>query len=237
MVANIINVLTTPGETFEIIVNDYNWKKALLPVGLLMVLAILSGMMLQDQIADIQWEQVQKSIESSSRISDDQKDEILSAQYDRIYDSTGGKKLISYLSMAISWPFRIALFALLSLFVGNLALGGGGKYGQVFTLTAFAYSASVVELIIKTPVQYFSDNLMIYTGLGVLGIGEQGEFLNSFLAGVDLFAFWRVFLIAVGMGILYNKSTNTALTAITILWLAGLAILSGIGALAMGIFG
>jgi hypothetical protein len=107
----------------------------------------------------------------------------------------------------------------------------------MFTLTAFAYMPSVVEYIIKTPIQYISDNIMIYTGLGVLGVGEQGEFLNSFLAGIDVFAFWRVYLVAVGMSILYNKSTKSTLSAVTALWIFGIVVFAGMGAAAAGIFG
>ena len=99
------------------------------------------------------------------------------------------------------------------------------------------YLPSVVEYIIKTPIQFITDNIMIYTGLGVLGIGEQGDFINSFLAGIDVFAFWRVFIVAVGIGILYNKSTKTALTAMTGLWIFGLVVFAGMGAAAAGIFG
>jgi hypothetical protein len=118
-----------------------------------------------------------------------------------------------------------------------LFLGGGGKYGQMFTISAFAYLPSVVEYIIKTPIQFITDNIMIFTGLGVLGIGEQGDFINSFLAGVDIFAFWRVFIVAVGVGILYNKSTKTALATMTAVWIFGLIVFAGIGAGAKGIFG
>ena len=70
---------------------------------------------------------------------------------------------------------------------------------------------------------------MIYTGLGVLGIGEQGEFLNSFLNGFDLFAFWRVFIMAIGLSMLYNKTTKTSITVMTSLWVFGLIFFSGIG--------
>lgn len=237
MLGNIINVLTAPGEAYETIVKEYNWKQALLPIGLLMILAVLSGIILQDQIADLQWKQVQKNIESSTRIPEDQKEEILSDQYDRIYNGSVGGAIFSYFAMAVSWPVRIVFFSVLTLLAGNLFFGGAGKYGQVFTLTSFAYSASVVEYILKTPIQYFSNNIMIFTGLGVLGVGDQGEFLNSFLSGIDLFAFWRVFLIAVGMGILYNKETKTTLISMTLLWLTGLAVLSGIGAVTAAMFG
>ena len=89
--------------------------------------------------------------------------------------------------------------------IGNLFLGGGATFGRVFLVASFAYLPSVLEYIIKTPIQYITENLMIFTGLGVLGIGEEGEFLNSFLAGIDLFAFWRVYLMSVGFSYLYNK--------------------------------
>ena len=62
-------------------------------------------------------------------------------------------------------------------------------FGSILVISIgayFAYLPSVLEYIIKTPIQYITENLMIFTGLGVLGIGEEGEFLNSLLAGIDL---------------------------------------------------
>lgn len=230
MFGTIINVITAPSETMGSIVNDFNWKQALYPIALLMTLAIISGIILSDQIADIQWEQIEKSISNNSNIPEEQKEEILSNQYDRIYgESNSWAGMATYFSMAISWPIRIAFWTLFAMITANLFLGGGGSYGKVFTITSFAYLPSVVEYIIKTPVQYISDTIMIYTGLGVLGVGEQGEFLNSFLNGIDLFAFWRVFIMAIGLSMLYNKTTKTSITVMTSLWLFGLIFFSGIG--------
>ncbi|MBT7423299.1 MAG: hypothetical protein HN782_03740 [Candidatus Marinimicrobia bacterium] len=230
MFGTIINVITAPSETMGSIVNDFNWKQALYPIALLMTLAIISGIILSDQIADIQWEQIEKSISNNSNIPEEQKEEILSNQYDRIYgESNSWAGMATYFSMAISWPIRIAFWTLFAMITANLFLGGGGSYGKVFTITSFAYLPSVVEYIIKTPIQYISDNIMIYTGLGVLGVGEQGEFLNSFLNGIDLFAFWRVFIMAIGLSMLYNKTTKTSITVMTSLWLFGLIFFSGIG--------
>ena len=230
MFGTIINVITAPSETMGSIVNDFNWKQALYPIALLMTLAIISGIILSDQIADIQWDQIEKSISNNSNIPEEQKEEILSNQYDRIYgESNSWAGMATYFSMAISWPIRIAFWTLFAMITANLFLGGGGSYGKVFTITSFAYLPSVVEYIIKTPVQYISDNIMIYTGLGVLGVGEQGEFLNSFLNGIDLFAFWRVFIMAIGLSMLYNKTTKTSITVMTSLWLFGLIFFSGIG--------
>ncbi len=89
MIATIINTLTAPGETFDTIVKDYNWKNAMMPLSLIMGLAILSGIILSDQIADLQWEQIQESINNNANISEEQKQEILGSQYDRVYSKSG----------------------------------------------------------------------------------------------------------------------------------------------------
>ena len=231
MIVTMINVLTAPIETMEYIVKDFNWKKSLFPIALLMCLAIISGIILSDQIADIQWDQMEKSISSNSNISEEQKEELLSNQYDRIYSDSGSwAGIFTYISMAISWPLRIAFWALFAMITANLFLGGGGLYSQIFTITSFAYLPSVVEYIVKTPIQYISDNIMIYTGLGVLGIGQQGEFLNSFLNGIDLFALWRVFIMAIGISLFYKKTLKTSMTVMAGLWIFGLIFFAGIGA-------
>ena len=235
MFGTMINVLTAPSETMESIVNDFDWKQALYPIALLMGLAIISGIILSDQIADIQWDQMEKSISNNSNIPDEQKAEILSNQYDRIYgQSNSWAGMATYFSMAISWPIRIAFWNLFAMIAANLFLGGGGSYEKIFTIASFAYLPSLVEYIIKTPIQYLSDNIMIYTGLGVLGVGEQGEFLNSFLNGIDLFAFWRVYIMAIGLSFLYGKTTKTSLIVMVALWLFGLIFFSGLGAFFAG---
>ena len=70
-----------------------------------------------------------------------------------------------------------------------------------------------------------------------LGVGEEGEFLNSLLAGIDLFAFWRVYLMSVGFSHLYNKSSNSTLSILMGLWIFGLIIFAGMGSFFAGMAG
>ena len=122
MFGTMINVLTAPSETMESIVNDFDWKQALYPIALLMGLAIISGIILSDQIADIQWDQMEKSISNNSNIPDEQKAEILSNQYDRIYgQSNSWAGMATYISMAMSWPIRIALSCLKKLIISKIS--------------------------------------------------------------------------------------------------------------------
>ena len=63
---------------------------------------------------------------------------------------------------------------------------------------------------------------------------NEGEFLNSFLNGIDLFAFWRVYIMTIGLSFLYGKTTKTSLIAMGALWLFGLIFFSGLGAFFAG---
>ena len=235
MLSSIINTLTAPKETFQKISENYSLKESLVPLSLIMALAVISSMILSEQIADLQWDQIQQSLNNNPSISEEQKQEILGSQYDRIYSNSGSTALFIYISSAISWPVRILFWSLFSLLICNLMLGVKNQLGKVFTVATFSYLPSVVEYLVKTPIQYSSDNMMIFTGLGALGIGDQGSFMNNFLSGLDIFAIWRVYLTAVGFTFLYNSKINDTIKALGILWISSLIIFSAIGAFFAGI--
>ena len=237
MLSSIINTLTAPKETFQKISENYSLKESLVPLSLIMALAVVSSMNLSEQIADLQWDQIQQSLNNNPSISEEQKQEILGSQYDRIYSNSGSTALFIYISSAISWPVRILFWSLFSLLICNLMLGVKNQLGKVFTVATFSYLPSVVEYLVKTPIQYSSDNMMIFTGLGALGIGDQGSFMNNFLSGLDIFAIWRVYLTAVGFTFLYNSKINDTIKALGILWISSLIIFSAIGAFFAGIGG
>lgn len=237
MLSSIINTLTAPKETFQKISENYSLKESLVPLSLIMALAVVSSMILSEQIADLQWDQIQQSLNNNPSISEEQKQEILGSQYDRIYSNSGSTALFIYISSAISWPVRILFWSLFSLLICNLMLGVKNQLGKVFTVATFSYLPSVVEYLVKTPIQYSSDNMMIFTGLGALGIGDQGSFINNFLSGLDIFAIWRVYLTAVGFTFLYNSKINDTIKALGILWISSLIIFSAIGAFFAGIGG
>ncbi len=237
MLSSLINALTAPSETFQKITNDYNWKQAMIPMLLIMFLAIVSSMILSEQIADLQWDQIQQSINNNPNISEEQKQEILGSQYDRVYSNSGATAIFIYVSSAISWPMRMAFWSLFSMLFANLFLGSKSQFGKVFTVVSFSYLPSVIEYLVKTPIQYISDNMMIFTGLGALGIGEQGDFINNFLSGIDIFAMWRVYLTTVGFTFLYNSKQNDTLRVLGALWIASLLIFSAIGAFFAGLAG
>ena len=213
ILSNVINAYTAPNKVFEAVKN-FEWKKAITPLLILAILGVLSYWVLQDLITDVQYDTVVERIENNSRIPDDQKAETI----EKMGEKMEGAQITSWVASFLGGPVVVFFMALIALFVGNTFMGGSAKYAQLLNITAWAYMINILELIVKIPLMLNKWTLEIYTGLGVLGIGEKGSFLNSLLAGIDIFAIWRIVLIAIGMGLIYNKKTKPYLVAMLVAW-------------------
>ena len=213
VLSNIINIYIAPSKVFKG-VKDFNIKKALVPLLILAVLGVLSFWAIQDLATEVGYDTALERIENSSRIPDDQKEEIIAQMEERM----DGPQITGWVASAFGGPVTVFFMALIALLVGNTFMGGSAKYGQLLNITAWAFMINILETIVKIPLMLNKWTLEVYTGLGVLGIGEKGSFINSLLAGMDVFAIWRIILIAIGMGIIYNKKTQPYAVGMLIAW-------------------
>jgi len=232
--SNIINTYIAPGKVFES-VKDFEWKKALVPMLILAVLGVISYWLIQDMIMDFQYEAGKERIENMSRLSDEQKEEAI-ARMDSQMEG-GVQQIIGWIASALGAPIIVFFMALIALLVGNTFMGGSAKYGQLLNITAWAYMINILETIVKIPLMLSKWTPEVYTGLGVLGIGEKGTFVNSLLAGIDIFAIWRIVLIAIGMGIIYNKKTRPYAIGMLVAWFVLKLIGAGAGTFFGGMAG
>jgi hypothetical protein len=224
---NIVNVYFAPSMTFEAI-KDSTWKQGLVPLLVLVLLGLASMGFLQDLMKDIQYDETMKRIEESSRIPEEQKGAVIAQMQERFDNPSMVSKVVGWATVAISNPIRVLFMTVIVLLIGNTIFGGDVRYGRLLVMTSYVYMLSILEMAVKTPLMLSKWSVDVYTGLGLLGIGEQGGFLHSFLAGFDIFALWRIILIAIGMGILYEKETKTFLWALLGYWILQISIIAGI---------
>jgi len=232
ILSNIINVYTAPSKVFNA-VKDFELKKALIPLLILAVIGVLSFWAIQDLATEVGYDAAIERIENNSRISEEQKTEI----YERIDKQMSGPQITGWIFSFLGGPLTVFFMAIIALLVGNTIMGGSAKYGQLVNITAWVYMINILETIVKIPLMLNKWSLEVYTGLGVLGIGEKGSFINSLFAGIDIFAIWRIGLIAIGMGIIYNKKTKPYLIAMLIAWLLLRLIGAGFSSFVGGIAG
>ena len=229
ILTNILNVFIAPSKVFES-VKDFEWKKALVPLLILTLLGVVSYFFMKDMLMDFQYEAGLEKIESMSRLSDEQKQEAI-ARMDSQMEG-GVQNILGWVFSALGGPITVFFMALIALIVGNTIMGGSAKYGSLLNIAAWAFMVNILEMIVKIPLMLSKWTVEVYTGLGVLGIGEKGSFINSLLAGIDVFVIWRVILIAIGMGVIYNKKTQPYAVGMLTAWF----ILKLIGAGASSFF-
>jgi hypothetical protein len=224
---DVINIYFSPSATFEKI-KDANWKQSIVPFVILILLGVVSVWLLQDLMQEVQFEEAVKRIEQNTRIPDEQKDQIMDDIRDRMADPAPWQVMLGWLAGSLSNPVRVFFMTLFVLIIGNTIMGGNAKYGQLLVMTAYVYMISILEMIVKIPLMLSKWSVEVYTGLGLLGIGESGSFINSFLAGFDLFGLWRIILLAMGMSFIYNKETKPFLWALLIYWVIQITVFAGL---------
>ena len=213
VLSNIINIYIAPIKVFEA-VKDFNLKKAIVPLVILAVLGLISFWAIQDLVTEVGYDTALERIENSSRIPDEQKEEIINKMDERM----SGPNYMGWIFSFLGNPISVLFMALIALIVGNTFMGGSANFGQLLNITAWAYMISILENIVKIPLMLSKWSLEVYTGLGVLGIGEKGSFINSLFASIDIFAIWRIVLMAIGMGVIYNKKTRPYAIAMLVAW-------------------
>ncbi len=231
MINNLINVFLEPREVFTSLKEQNDWKNALIPIVISVLVGIASMMALGELLVEYQISETERAIMESSQIPEDKKEEILEDSLSGIMDPSPAMIAIGYFTSAISIPVRILFMALIIMLIGNFFFGGKAKYSSIMTMTAFTYMIANLEALVKVPLMISQWRMEVYTGLGLLGLGEKGSFLYNFMAGMDLFAVWRVIVLAVGMSVLYNRSTRPFAIAITIYWILQTTFLAFLGSL------
>ena len=232
VLSNVINTYIAPAKVFEA-VKDFNFKKALVPLAILAILGIISFWVIQDLATEVGYETALQNIENNSRIPEEQKEEIIAKMDERM----SGPQYMGWVATALGGPISAMFMALIALLVGNTFMGGSAKYGQLLNIAAWSYMINILESIVKIPLMLQKWSLDVFTGLGVLGIGEKGSFINSFFNGIDIFAIWRIILITIGMGIIYNKKTRPYAIAMLAVWIVLRLIAAGANSFFGGLTG
>jgi len=229
-VKRLMNVFYAPSETFEAFVARRDWKDLWIPLIILALAGLVASVILEDLTIDYRLDNLERVIENSNRIPAERKEEFLNQQYEKTVNPSPTAIVLGYATAILATPARVLFFALVIFMIGNFIFGGEAKYLDLLILSGYVYLINILELLVKIPLMLSKWDMEVSTGLGLLGIGEFGDFIYHFLAGVDVFAFWRVILFAIGMSVIYKKPTGPFLLAITTVWIIILAISAGLGA-------
>ncbi len=152
--------------------------------------------------------------------------------------SVGTIKWMISLSGVSASVLSLLVLAALLLFVFNFLLGGSASYRQCVTVAGWtALATGLVTLPLVLAVMALRGewsvppDQLVQANLGLLfERGASGPFLASLARSIDLFWFWMMFLIAVGMAQAARVSTRSAALTLGALWLVFVLVKAGLAA-------
>jgi len=201
VVSRLIGVVFSPRATFERIVARPRWFAALvIIIGLIALgqFALLSTESGQQAMID---QQVRRTEQWGGTVSDEQYAAIeRMAPYGRYFAVGGVIVFVPIVTFAISG---------IVLGVFNALLGGNATYKQVLAVQTHSGATSVLGMLFTLPLNYLRESMSSPTNLGVFAQAflDDTNFIARFLGTIDVFIIWWMFVIAIGLAVLFKRRT------------------------------
>ena len=217
-----VRVFYAPGETFGAVSRRHTWVDWFAPVLLIALLSLVATHMTLPIIQQMQVEVLQEKLQDMPE-----------ENRQKVMEQAQKASVISAMVMV-----PVGAFALLFILAGVLLLltnfihGGDATYGQMLAVWGYSSLIGIIALIVRVPLMLAKQTMVIHTGPGVLVPEHMLEtFLGRLLAGVDLFTFWQVCVLAIGVAAVANFATRKAFVALLVLWVAWVVVKAALGGL------
>jgi len=201
LAARFLGIITAPRETFRSVAAHPKWL-GIFVVTTLIIAACSAAPLFTDagrqagldkQVSQMQAFGMQVTDEMYGRMQQSMK----MAPY-----TTAGAILIFAPIMALI--FNGILFA-----VFNAVMGGEASFKQLFAVTSHAGVISALGQLFTAPLNLARGAVGSATNLAVLlPMVDEGSFLGRLFGMIDLFVVWWLFVLAIGLGVLYKRRTQ-----------------------------
>jgi hypothetical protein len=206
--SKVLNTFFEPRRVFESLKIKPTW---LVPFLIVIVLAIGSFYYTFPFIMD---QQVQK-IQENERIPEEQKQVIIERMKEQDHPPLWQLAMPPVFGLIV-----LAVVAGILFFVFNVLLGGDSSYRSVLSVYSYSGLVQVASMIVKFPLIMIKGNVNVQTSLALLlSVEAKDTFLYSVLSSFDVFNFWQVILVSMGMGVMYKYGTKKAFITVVILWI------------------
>jgi hypothetical protein len=216
--ARLIGVLTDPKRAFADIVRQPRWW---VPLSLLVILAVAFNVAFTQRVG---WERyLTQTFENNPRMQNMPADQRALAM-ERAVKIT---PIIGYAGAIVGWPVYVLAMAGVLMLVFNVAFRARLKFRQTFGVTSYAQMPVAVSkpleilvMFLKNPDDFNLQNPLAFN-LGAF-LDPQGtpKWLLSLGTSLDLFSFWIVLLLAIGLAAASRKITfGKALVGVAAPWL------------------
>lgn len=227
----IINVFFAPSKTFEALAAKPDWVT---PLIFILLIFLTTSSLLKDVIQKEQAVATREAIMKNPNIPDSQKEQTTE-------QSVSMMKKFWAVGIGVGLIVVIIFYLMGGMFLfvgGSKILKGPGTYLQVLSIFGYSGFIDVLAAIIKIPLMMLNQTMRVDTGLGML-LGEEATRtpLYVFLSKFDIFTFWQLGVLIVGVSVLYKFSKEKSAGLVIGLWLLWVLISVGLTAIGMRVGG
>jgi hypothetical protein len=208
LLARVIGVITSPGETFKHVVRTPKVAGALFVVCLAMALAQGLPQFTESGRAAALDMQVQQMENFGMTVTDE--------MYTQMEASSRSNRAgyITVVSTFVFFPFVSVIITAVLWVVFNVILGGTATFKHVMAVVVHSQVVSTLSVVIAAPIMYARGQMSAggIANLGALVPFEEGSFAARFFGMIDLFVIWWVVVLAIGLATLYKRTTTGVAT-------------------------
>ncbi len=213
-------VFMAPRATFSGIAQSIHIRDIAIPLLVLLALSAGSQQLLRPLAMDTQ---VQNILQRED-ISEEQREAILDSM------DKARSRMAGPLGVVLGMATTVAWYAILTgivMFFGTFILGGQGTFRISWVMVLYASMVGLLEMAVKIPLMLQLQTLQVETGLALLLPGSlDGTLFYRFFHRLDFFAMWKIFLVAMGMALVYRVPEKRARTVLYSAWAVAMFLLA-----------
>ena len=222
LAGRMVGVFYAPSETFEAVRRQSSWLDWFVPVLLVALLSLVMAYITMPIIMQTQAEQLQERLQDRPEMSEEQLEMVAKMQ--------GVGKVVGLVTAPIGAFVVLFVIGAVLLLLAKVILGAEATYGQMLAVVGYASLIGIISMIVRVPLMLAKETAVIHMGPGVLVSEEMGKtFLGRLLAGIDLFTFWEVCIMGIGIAVIGTLSKKKAIGSMLVLWVIWVFVKAGLG--------
>jgi len=200
LLARCIGVLTAPRATFQSVAAHPKWLGALVLVTLIVAAAVSLPLTTEGG--------QQSQLDNQVRAFEGFGGQVTDEMYAGMRQSMRFAAVQTFLTVLIAGPIMSIIIAGI-LFGVFTVFGGQATFKQLFAVYVHSTVVTAASQLFIGPLNYFRESMSGATNLAVLlpMISDQ-SFLGRLLGMIDLFWIWWLIVLAIGLGVLYQRRTQ-----------------------------
>ena len=207
--ARYVGVITAPKATFQSVAAHPRW------FGMLVLSTLIAAVF--TALPTTTPEGQQAALEQQVRQTEAWGGQVDDAGYERMRQGVAYTPYITGAFIMIVGPIFTVIIAGILYAVFNAAMGGEASFKQVFALVASAGAVSSLSAIFSGLINYFRGAVGSATTLSVLlPMVDEDSFVGRLMGAIDIFLIWWVIVLAIGLGVLYRRRTQSVATGLLI---------------------